>query len=91
MTTARWVASVLFLLGVGLGGASGQVYTVTTSVDPSNAGAVSGGGVYTNGSTATVTATANNCHSFGYWSVGGAVVGTSPTYTFTVVSNVNLV
>ncbi len=47
--------------------------------------------VYDEGSTATITATPYYCKSFKNWTENGVVVSTSPSYTFTVNKNRNLV
>jgi len=65
--------------------------TVAVSASPSAGGTVSGGGTFAAGSSDTVTATANNGYQFVNWTQNGSVVSTSPSYTFTVNSNVTLV
>jgi hypothetical protein len=53
---------------------------------------VTGGGEVAEGSTTTVTATANSGHTFVHWTENGRVVSTSTSYTFTMPSaNVVLV
>lgn len=42
-------------------------YQITTSVDPSAAGSVTGGGTYNAGTTVTLTANANNGYVFDHW------------------------
>jgi hypothetical protein len=64
---------------------------VDTSVFPTGGGISTGDGVYTNGSTATVTATANGGYGFVNWTDNGVIVSTSPTYQFTNVVNRSLV
>ena len=61
-----------------------QVYTITTNINPSGAGTVTGGGTYSDGSTATLTATPNSGWLFNSWKENGATVSTNATYTFTV-------
>jgi hypothetical protein len=59
---------------------------------PKADGAVSGGGMFAEGTSHTVTATPNSGHSFIHWTKNGSVVSTSPIYTFTMPSaNVTLV
>ena len=54
-------------------------------------GTVSGAGLYTYGSTVTLTATpASACYSFNGWMNGSLVVSTNPTYTFTANEDVTL-
>jgi hypothetical protein len=67
-------------------------YTVTVRASPAADGTVSGGGAFAEGSSVTVTATANPGHTFAQWTDKGKVVSTSPAYTFTLPSsNVTLV
>lgn len=63
------------------------VYSVTTALTPAGAGTTSGGGSYSSGASATVTAVANAGYVFWKWTVSGAQVSTSPSYTFTVTGN----
>ena len=62
-------------------------YLIEASVNPSNAGSVSGAGTYSHGSTATLTATANTGYAFVHWTKNGNVVSTSASYSFTVTEN----
>lgn len=67
------------------------IYQIGASATPSGSGTVAGGGSYTSGTSATVTATAGPGQVFWKWTSGGNTVSTSATYTFTVSSNKNLV
>lgn len=67
----------------GIGGCS---YTVTLSVNNSAMGSVSGGGTYTQGAIATITATANSGYHFDHWSDGN----TQNPRTITVNGNISL-
>lgn len=67
----------------GIGGCS---YTVTLSVNNSAMGSVSGGGTYTQGATATISATPNNGYHFDHWSDGNA----QNPRTITVTQDVSL-
>ena len=67
----------------GIGGCS---YTVTLSVNNSAMGSVSGGGTYTQGATATISATPNNGYHFDHWSDGN----TQNPRTITVTQDVSL-
>ena len=58
---------------------------------PLAGGATSGDGVYTNGTTATVTATPNAGYRFVNWTENGAVVSTATSYSFTNIVNRSLV
>jgi hypothetical protein len=53
-------------------------------VSVAGAGTASGGGAIPLGATATLTASASSGATFVGWSEDGAVVGTAPTYAFTV-------
>ena len=68
-----------------------QQYTISVSVNPSNGGNVSGGGIYNQGQSCTVHATANSGYTFINWTENGTQVSTNPNYTFTVTGNRNLV
>ena len=59
-------------------------YDITATAEPAEGGTVEGAGTYNYGTTATLTATANEGYSFANWTLGGEVVSNSPTYTFTV-------
>lgn len=62
--------------------------TITTVVQPSGCGTVSGGGTYTDGSSVTLTATPSNGYQFSKWQKDGVDDGnTSATRTITVSSN----
>lgn len=63
---------------------SANAYVVSATVDPKDAGTVSGTGSYDYGTTATLTATPAAGYNFVNWTVGGSVVGSNPTYSFTV-------
>jgi hypothetical protein len=66
-------------------------YTITVSASPAKGGSVSGGGTFTGGTSHTVTATATGRFHFVNWTESGAQVSASPSYTFTLNSNRNLV
>ncbi len=65
--------------------------SVSATVDPVGAGNVTGTGNYVPGTTATLTATANEGYVFNNWSIGGATVSTDNPYTFTVTGATALV
>jgi len=67
------------------------VYTVSTSASPGVGGTTAGGGQFTSGAGATVTATANAGYVFTRWTSGGASVSTGASYTFSVTGNSTLV
>ena len=67
----------------GIGGCN---YTVTLSVNNSSMGSVSGGGTYTQGATATISATANSGYHFDHWSDGN----TQNPRSLTVTNDISL-
>ena len=69
----------------------GEMYQVTVTAEPAQGGAVTGGGTYLEGATATITATANEDYEFVYWTVDNEVVSTNPSYTFTVTEDVDFI
>ncbi len=68
-----------------------QSFTVTVAANPNDGGNVTGGGTYNQGTSCTVTATANTGYSFTNWTENGNVVSTDANYTFTVEGDRNLV
>ena len=62
--------------------------SVTASVNPEDAGTVSGVGEYSIGAYCTLTATANAGYQFKNWTLNGEVVSNEPAYTFTVSGSV---
>ena len=80
-----------------VGGNSQQVtitvptYTIAASANPSAGGTVSGAGQYQQGSSCTLTATANTGYTFTNWTEGGNVASTNASYTFNVTGNRTLV
>jgi uncharacterized membrane protein YeaQ/YmgE (transglycosylase-associated protein family) len=62
-------------------------YSVLTSASPANLGTTSGGGVFNEGSSVTVTATANPGAAFVGWTENGAAVSGSPSYAFNLTGN----
>ena len=66
-------------------------YTVTATANPSAGGSVSGVGTYDEGTSCTLTATANTGYSFVRWTKNGSQVSTSASYTFTVTANASYV
>ena len=67
-----------------------ETYTVTATADPTAGGTVTGGGTYAEGTTATLTATANSGYMFSGWYNGSTKVSSNKSYTFTVTGNVTL-
>ena len=59
-------------------------YTISTTALPAEGGTVAGASTHSAGTTATLTATPAEGYRFVRWTVGGAEVSTSPTYSFIV-------
>ena len=68
-----------------------QSCTITATVNPENAGTVTGAGTYDYGASCTLVATPNQRFVFVNWTENGNEVSTEQSYTFTVTSNRNLV
>ena len=68
-----------------------QSFTISLSVNPENAGTVTGAGTYNFGTSCTVTATPIQRYDFVGWTEDGVVVSTDASYTFTVHNNRTLV
>ena len=66
-------------------------YIITATANPIEGGTVTGAGSYTEGSTCTLTATANTGYNFTNWMKNGTVVSTNPTYSFTVTEDASYV
>lgn len=65
-------------------------YTITLSVDPQGGGTVAGGGSVEEGMSVTVSSTPASGYTFSGWRENGAIVSTSPSYTFTATSDRSL-
>ena len=65
--------------------------SISVSANPMEGGTVSGTGEYDYGTTATVTATANEGYVFLRWTLNGSPVSGLSTYNFTVTSNAQYV
>ena len=64
---------------------------VTTTVNPENAGVVSGAGTYSYGDNIVLKATPNAGYKFSNWTVNGEVVSKDAEYTFRVIKDIDLV
>ena len=72
-------------------GVPNPIYTVTTTVNPTGSGTVSGGdGLYYLGQSCTLTATPNTGYGFYYWRENGTIKSYDPVYTFPVLGNIEL-
>jgi len=76
---------------VGAGALLPPHSAVDTGLATPNAGTTTGTGVYTNGTTASVTVTPAPGYGFMNWTENGTVVSTSPSYTFTNQLNRSLI
>ena len=66
-------------------------FTIATSSIPAAGGTTSGSGIYNSNASVTVIAAPATGYQFVNWTVGGSIVSTSATYTFTVTENRSLV
>ena len=68
-----------------------QTFTISTSVNPTDAGSASGAGTYYYNQTCTLTAVPETGYYFRFWSEAGVPVSNNATYSFSVTSSRNLV
>ena len=66
-------------------------YTINVSANPTEGGTVTGGGTYDEGTSCTVTATANTGYDFVNWTENGEEVSADANYIFTVTADRNLI
>ena len=66
-------------------------YAITVASNPFEGGTVTGAGSYYEGTSVTLTATANHGYVFVNWTKNGTQVSTNPTYIFTVTAAGNYV
>ena len=66
-------------------------YTITLMPSPTEGGTVTGGGIYQQGQSCTVTATANAGYTFANWTENGIVASNDSSYSFIVSGNRTLV
>jgi hypothetical protein len=66
-------------------------YTVTTASMPEYGGTTTGAGQYLEGSSCTISASPIDGFEFVGWLIGGTPVSSNPTYSFTVVSDTDLI
>jgi len=62
-------------------------YDIITYANPTNGGTTDGDGSYLDGESCTISAVANDGHSFANWSQNGQVVTDSPIYSFLVTQD----
>lgn len=65
----------------------GVGYTISATASPSQGGIVNGAGLYEQGTTCTLTATANTGYTFVNWTKNGTSVSTNSTYSFAVTES----
>ena len=68
-----------------------QTFVISTAVNPTNAGTVSGAGTYSYNQSCTVIAIPETGYYFMYWSENGVPVSNDASYTFVVTAPRNLV
>ena len=66
-------------------------YAINISANPSDGGMVNGGGIFQQGQTCMVTATANSGYVFTNWTENESIVSTSNNYSFVVNTDKTLV
>lgn len=65
-------------------------YTVSLSVDPEGGGTASGGGMFEDDTSVTVSASAAVGYSFVGWQENGTIISSNASFTFTISGNRNL-
>jgi hypothetical protein len=71
--------------------AGGPSCTITANSSPGGGGLITGGGGYSAGLTATLSAEANLGYVFASWMEGGTVISSSPSFSFVASANRTLV
>jgi len=66
------------------------LYNVEVTPDPSDGGLTTGGGIYLEGSSITLNASANSGYRFNAWIENGQIVSENQEFSFLVTSNRNL-
>jgi hypothetical protein len=69
----------------------GRVFRITLSAAPANGGTMTGAGIFSQGSTRTVVATAKPGFTFVAWTEGTTLLTRSRSFTFTLTRDRNLV
>ena len=68
-----------------------NTYEITVTSNPDLGGVITGAGIYSHGTRATLTANANEGYSFVNWTRNGSVVSTNMNYGFTVTGSASYV
>jgi hypothetical protein len=71
--------------------AGGPSCTITANSSPGGGGTITGGGGYSAGLTATLSAEANLGYAFANWTQGGTVISSSPSFSFVASADRTLV
>ncbi|MDR2085444.1 MAG: C25 family cysteine peptidase [Bacteroidales bacterium] len=66
-------------------------YIISATINPSNAGSITGNGGYEEGADVTLTATPNSGYEFANWTENGNIVSTDAIFSFIVENDRNLV
>jgi hypothetical protein len=74
-----------------LAGCKKEQFTIRLSINPEDAGYLSGAGTFTSGTSVTVTAVSNNGYSFISWTENGNTVSTDSSFTFKISADRNLI
>lgn len=68
-----------------------EIYMITVTIDPEDAGTVTGAGEYEEGATVTLNATAAEGYEFWKWMEGTTFVGSNPILSFTAEADRDLI
>ena len=79
----RYVENISFIL-------DSVKHQISLSVNTENGGTVSGGGIYSHGTKATISATADKGYKFAGWTLNNDTVSIDPQYTFIVLKDSQL-
>jgi Peptidase family C25, C terminal ig-like domain./Peptidase family C25./Propeptide_C25. len=76
-----------YIQDIDVSGSTPTTYTITASVNPTDAGTVTGANTYNAGEQCSLTASPNAGYNFVDWTKDGEQVSTDETYTFTVTAD----
>jgi hypothetical protein len=85
---AKLFTAILLVLAISIGFTSCEEenYTLTLTVNPENAGTVTGDGDYSEGAVVALTATANDDYKFVNWTKGDAELSVDAEYNYTTIA-----